>query len=824
MSGPLPVEEALPALFAALEEKGAAVLIAPTGAGKTTRVPLALLESGMLTGEDRIVVVEPRRLAARAAAARMARERGEEVGKTVGYRVRMEARVSRQTRIELVTAGVFLRMIGEDPELSGIGAILFDEVHERSLDADLAMALALDARAGLRPDLKLAAMSATVDGARFAALLGDAPVVESAGRLFPVDTRYLGSEPGRRIEERMARAIARALAEEEGSLLAFLPGQGEIRRLAERLAPALPQGAELAPLYGAMELKDQDRAIRPAPAGRRKIVLATSIAETSLTIEGVNIVVDSGLTRRPHYDPGSGLTRLETVRVSRAAADQRKGRAGRTAPGVCYRLWDEPQNAGLAPFDRPEILEAELSALALALLSWGVTDPAALAWLDPPPAAAFAEAKELLSRLGALDAKGLLTAHGRALASFPLAPRLAHMIIAAAARGAEDAAAEIAALVSEPGLAGRDSDLRHRLETFRAARSGRIAKARQAAKGWARLGREAAGRSREGRGGEDGPASPGALVALAFPERVAKSRGPGGRFLMASGRGAYCEEADPLAGEPFLAVAELSGGGADSRILLAAPLERAEIEAALPLAEAEELSYDAAADRIVARRVRRLGAIELSAERLARFDREKAAALLTDAALARGVESLPWPDETLSLRARIAFLRRHEGEAWPDLSDEALSDRAGEWLTPALSAKKALADLRPGELKNALAALLPWAKMADLDRLAPAEFAAPSGRRLAIDYAGGEPTVAVSPQNLFSLAEHPAVLAGRVPLTFSLLSPAGRPIQLTRDLPGFWRGSWREVRAEMRGRYPKHDWPEDPVSATPATGAKRRKA
>ncbi|WP_026379832.1 ATP-dependent helicase HrpB [Afifella pfennigii] len=822
MSEALPVEEALPALFAALEENRAAVLIAPTGAGKTTRVPLALLEAG-LAGKGRILVVEPRRLAARAAAARMAASLGEAVGATVGYRVRMEARVSRQTRIELLTAGVFLRMIGEDPELEGVAAILFDEVHERSLDVDLALALALDASAALRPDMKLCAMSATLDGARFSALLGAAPVVESAGRLYPVETRYLGGAPGRRIEERMEAAILKALAEEPGSLLAFLPGQAEIRRLAERLAPSLPSDVDLAPLYGAMELGDQERAIRLAAPARRKLVLATSIAETSLTIEGVRIVVDCGFTRRPRYDAGAGLTRLETVRVSRAAAEQRRGRAGRLEPGVCYRLWDEPQNAGLAPFDRPEILEAELSAFALALLSWGVTDPKELAFLDPPPRAAFAEALALLSRLGAVDAKGLLTAHGRALAAFPLAPRLAHMLIAAAQRGMGAQAAEIAAIVSEPGLAGRAADLGERFQVWRASRSQRIAKARRAAGGWAKLAEKAAEQE-----GEQEALSPGALLALAFPERVAKSRGAGGRFLLANGSGAYLDPAEPLAAEPFLAIAELSGGGADSRILLAAPIARAEIEALLPVDEEEELSYDARADRVAARRVRRLGAIELLAEPLKRFDRGKAAALLAEAALRRGIDKLPWPHETLSLRARIAFLRRCEGASqggpWPDLSDAALAQSVERWLTPALAGKNALAELSPADMKNALAALLPWERMAELDRLAPAHFTAPSGRTVPIDYAGEVPTVAVSPQNLFSLKTHPAILAGQVPLAFELLSPAGRPIQVTRDLPSFWRGSWREVRAEMRGRYVKHDWPEDPLSAAPLTGAKRRKA
>ncbi|MBK1622995.1 ATP-dependent helicase HrpB [Afifella marina] len=814
----LPVEEALPALFDALRVPGAAVLIAPTGAGKTTRVPLAVLEEG-LAGTGKIIVVEPRRLAARAAASRMAKMLGEEVGQTVGYRVRMESRISRTTRIELVTGGVFVRMILDDPGLEGIGAILFDEVHERSIDADLGVALALDARSALRPDVKLCAMSATVDGARFSALFGDAPVVEGAGRLFPVDTRYLGQSPNRRAEDGVEAAILQALREEEGSVLAFLPGQAEILRLADRLAGKVGAHVDLAPLYGALDLKDQDRAVRPAAAGRRKVVLATSIAETSLTIEGVRIVVDSGLSRRPRYDPGSGLTRLETVRVSRAAADQRRGRAGRTEPGLCFRLWDEPQNAGLMPFDRPEILEAELSAFVLSLLSWGVREPEALAWLDPPPQAAFSEAMELLGRLGAIDRSGLLSEHGKALATFPLAPRLAHMILLAAENGAAWEAAEIAVLVSEQGLGGRSSDLHHRLSVVRGARGGRGAKAREAAKRWARLAEETVGRKPR-----EGATSAGLHLAAAWPERIAKSRGPGGRFLMANGRGAYLDEGDPLAAEEFLAIAEVQGGGADARILLAAPLTRGEIEAAFEISEDDEFSYDSAADRINARRVRRLGALVISAKPLKSFDPEKAAALLAEAALKRGLEALPWPEETRQIFDRIAFLRRHEGDAWPDLSDKALAERAEEWLLPLAGTSLSLGGISRDSVKEATQPLIPWSKLQELDRKAPATFVAPSGREVAIDYSGDTPTVAITPQNLFSLDVHPRILDGRLPLTFELLSPAGRPMQVTQDLPGFWRGSWRDVRAEMRGRYLKHDWPEDPATAAPSTGAKRRKS
>jgi ATP-dependent helicase HrpB len=811
----LPVAAAVPNLLETLSNHASAVLIAPPGAGKTTGVPPALL-GGAWRGDGRILVVEPRRLAARAAAARIASEMGEPVGRTVGYRVRNDTRVSNDTRIELVTAGVFVRMILDDPALEGVAAVLFDEVHERALDMDLGLALALDARAALRPDLRLLAMSATLDGRRFAELLGGAPVIESEGRLFPIETRYLGTDPALRLEDRVVRAVLKGLAEEEGSVLAFLPGQGEIARAAERLDGKLPSDATLAPLFGAMDPRAQDAAIRPAPPGRRKVVLATSIAETSLTIEGVRLVVDSGFARRPRYEPGSGLTRLETARVSRASADQRRGRAGRTGAGVCYRLWDEPQTASLIPFDRPEILEADLGPLALALLSWGVADPARLSWLDPPPAAAWSEALDLLERLGARDPAGGLSAHGRRLAELPLAPRLAHMVLAAGGVGEAHLAADIAALLSEPGLGGRDTDLRHRLEGFRRDRSERAKAARVAATRWTAMAGPAGKRSE--------PLDPGSLLALAYPERLAQRRGALGRFRMASGRGARLDEADPLAAEPLLAIGEVQGGGPDARILLAAPIDRAAVERLFAdrIQTEDVLAYDAVADALRASRVSRLDALVLAQAAIDVPRDERAARLLADAVLARGLAALPWPNDLAVLRERIAFLRRHD-PSWPDLSDEALAERAGEWLVPALAGKRRLAELSPRDLRDAFAALIPWARMAEVERLAPAEFAAPSGRTAPIDYSSGEPVVRIAVQNLFGLAAHPAVLGGGAPILFELLSPASRPIQVTRDLSAFWRGSWRDVRADMRGRYPKHSWPEDPATAEPLVGAKRRR-
>jgi ATP-dependent helicase HrpB len=809
----LPVESALPALLVVLDTHNSAVLIAPPGAGKTTGVPPALLAASW-RGDQRIIVVEPRRLAARAAASRIAQLRGERVGRTIGYRVRNDTKASRDTRIELVTAGVFVRMILDDPALEDVAAVLFDEVHERAVDMDLGLALALDAQAGLRDDLRLLAMSATLDGRRFADLLGDAPIIESEGRLFPVETVYLGSDPALRVEDRVARAVLKGLAEEDGSILAFLPGQSEIRHTAERLAEQLPPDAILAPLYGAMDPRAQDSAIRPAPLGKRKIVLATSIAETSLTIEGVRVVVDCGLSRRPRYEPGSGLSRLETVRASRAAADQRRGRAGRTAPGICYRLWDAPQTASLLPFDRPEILETDLSALALTLLAWGVADPSKLRWLDPPPAAAYAEALDLLERLGAREASGGLSAHGRRLSELPLAPRLAHMVLRGAASGEAMLAAEIAALLSEPGLGGRETNLLHRLESFRRDRGERARAARDAAARWAR----SAG------GGQASGVDPGALLALAYPERLAQQRGARGKFRMANGSGARLDEADPLAAAPFLAVGEVQGGGPDARIVLAAPIDRAAIERlfASRIAAEETLAYDAATDSLRALRTTRLDALVLAQAAVEVPLDQRAATILADAALARGLSALPWLADLQSMRERIAFLRRHD-PAWPDLSDAALAERAGEWLAPAFSGKRRLADLSAGDLRSAFAALVPWARLAELDRLAPAEFTAPSGRAVPIDYSSGEPTIRIAVQNLFGLAEHPSVLDGRARILFELLSPAARAIQVTRDLPAFWRGSWRDVRADMRGRYPKHAWPEDPASAAPLAGAKRRR-
>ena len=806
----LPIDEALPGLKAALSQGSAAVLVAPPGAGKTTVVPLELLAEPWV-GQGRIIVLEPRRLAARAAAERMAATLGEPVGRTVGFRVRMQSKVSAATRIEVVTEGVFTRQILADPELAGVACVIFDEFHERSLDADLGLALARDAQGVLREDLKLLVMSATLDGAAVARLLADAPVVESLGRTFPVETHYLGRPD--RLEDGVVRAIGRALSAESGSVLAFLPGQGEIMRTAERLAERLRDPAvEIAPLYGALDPRDQDRAIAPAPPGRRKVVLATSIAETSLTIQGVRVVIDAGQARVPRFDPASGLTRLATVRVSRAAADQRRGRAGRTEPGVCYRLWDEAETRALPAFADPEILDADLSGLALDLARWGAKDTSGLAFLDPPPAAAFAEARALLVRLEALTGDGVLTAHGRALAEVPLAPRLAHMVLKAAETGQALRAARIAALISERNLGGRDADLRHRLEGLDRDKSPRARDAKALAERWAGM---------AGQAGKGEPLSDGLLLAFAYPERIARARGPQGEFQLVSGRGAFLEPTDALAREPWLAVAELGGGERRDRIVLAAPLEEAEIEAAFAgqLVEEDRLE-ESGAGRLRVKRLIRLGRLTLRETIDDNPDPALIAAALADRVRAEGVGVLPWGEAAASLRERLAFLRARD-DAWPDLSDAALVSRLDDWLTPILPGVRSLASLRPDVLDAALRSLVPWDLQRRLDAEAPARWTAPTGNSFAIDYAAeAGPRVDVRVQEVYGLSEHPTV--GGVPITLSLLSPAHRPVQTTKDLPGFWKGSWRDVRTDMRGRYPKHLWPEDPAAAAPTTRAKPR--
>jgi len=813
---PLPIDEALPALTEALRQQHAAVLVAPPGAGKTTRVPLALLDEPWVNGR-KVLVLEPRRLAARAAAERMASTLGERVGDTVGLRVRFGSKVSHRTRVEIITEGIFTRLILDDPSLDGIAAVLFDEFHERSLDADLGLALARDVQQGLRDDLKLLVMSATLDGARVAKLLGDASVVESEGRAFPVETRYLGRDTRQPIERPVADAVRRAVRAEPGSMLVFLPGQAEIRR-AETLLKESLGGPEIdvVTLYGALDAQIQDRAIAPAPAGRRKIVLATSIAETSLTIEGVRIVIDSGLARVPRYEPDVGLTRLETVRVSRAAADQRRGRAGRTEPGVCYRLWDEPQTASLEPYARPEILAADLSSMLLDLAQWGVADPQTLSFLDAPPAGAVTEARALLTELRAIDGQGRITEEGRRLRRLPLPPRLARMVVDVATEGAGQRAADIAAILSERGLGGDDVDLAHRLDRFRHDRSRRGEDARRMAQGWAK---EAGARARD-----TSDLSAGAILALAYPDRIAKNRGGNGVFLLANGRGANIDPASPLAREPFLAVAEMSGVAAQGRILLAASITLPDIEArfADQIEQREDIGFDATSASLRGRRSERLGAVVLAERPFAVASGSDAAQKLAGGIVRIGLQRLPWSKPLQQWRDRVMFLRRAEGDEWPDLSDDALAASAAEWLVLLVTGKTALLDISGDELSAAVTGMLPWPLKRRLDAEAPTHFSAPSGSSVPIEYDAEGPKLAIRVQELFGLDRHPAIAGGRVPLIVELLSPAHRPVQVTRDLPGFWRGSYAAVKAEMRGRYPRHPWPDNPLQAPATRRAKPR--
>ncbi len=820
---PLPIDDALPALLKALENGTNAVLVAPPGAGKTTRVPLALLDAPWRQ-DQRIIMLEPRRLAARGAAGRMARTLGQTVGETVGLRARLNVKVSGRTRIEVVTEGVFARMILDDPALTGIAAVIFDEFHERSLDADMGLALALDAQEGLRNDLRILVMSATLDGARVASLLGGStPVIHSKGRMFAVETRHIGRDTRQRLEPQMVAAIQRALSAENGSILVFLPGQGEIRRTETLLRECMTDPAiDIAPLYGAMDQKAQDLAVQPVLSGRRKVVLATSIAETSLTIEGVRVVVDSGLARVPRYTPDTGMTSLETVRVSRASADQRRGRAGRTEPGVCYRLWDEPQTLGLAPFSTPEIKAADLSGLVLDLASWGVNDPSSLRWLDAPPAAATSEAKAMLQSIEALDADGRITATGKRIRALPLPPRLARMVLEAGAMSlaALRDAVDMAAILVERGMGGSSNDLATRLEQFRRDRGGRAEDMRHLAAGWAAtLTATASGKAH----------SVASLLALAYPDRIAKARGSIGHFLLANGRAASVDGADALAKASYLVVADLTGSAATARIQLAAVLDEGLLIqiAGHRMQSAEELSFDPSVQSLKARRIRRLDAIVVASETMAVPASDAAARILAEGIGQIGVQHLNWSKATLQWRDRVMFLRKAHCDVsdcpWPDLSDKQLNETIKGWLVPFIQGKTSVGTIGADILREAVEAQLPWALHRRLEQEAPTHFAAPTGSTVAVEYdAEGGPVLAIRVQELFGLKVHPALAEGRVPLVLHLLSPAHRPIQITRDLPGFWKGSWAAVKTDMKGRYPRHVWPDDPANTAPTARAKPR--
>ena len=829
----MPIESVLGAVADALVTHRSLVLQAPPGAGKTTLVPLALLDAAWL-GTHSILMLEPRRIATRAAAERVAQLLGERVGATVGYRMRGESRVGPEMRIEIVTEGILTRRLQRDPTLEGVGVVIFDEFHERSLDADLGLALTRRTQQLVRDDLRILVMSATLDGESVAKLLGGAPIISSSGRMFPIETKYVARRPDTRIEASIVATVVDALANDDGDILVFLPGAAEIRRVASTLERRDVRGAIVAPLYGAMPHDAQDRALRPDPSGRRKIVLATSIAETSLTIEGVRVVIDSGLSRQPRFSPRTGMTRLETMRVSRASADQRRGRAGRLGPGVCYRLWPEHENSHLLADTPPEILSADLAPLALELAAAGVVDPLELDWLDPPAASAFAQARELLRELDAVDASGALTPHGREMAALPIHPRLAHMVLRSRALGAAALACEVAALLSERdvlrGTAGPiDADLTLRVDALRRDDAFVAPSGAQADRESIRRARADAERLARQLGVSLRPPASlewlGVLVGLAYPDRVAQRRGGGrSRFVLRNGRGAELHGAQVLSEHSYVAVAELDDQRPESRIFLAAGITLDEIRQTFgeQITTDDVVEFDDATSSVVARRQERFGAIVLRDVDSAAPAPEAVRRSLIGALRRRGVAALPWSDAARRLRQRIAFVARHD-TSWPDVSDVALDARLEEWLGPLLDGVRRLSDIDPTALGEALGSMLDWRQRRLLDELAPTHIEVPSGSRIPVDYSDpSTPVLAVRIQEVFGMTESPRLAGGRVPVTMHLLSPAHRPVQVTQDLAGFWRTSYFDVRKDLRGRYPKHDWPEDPLAATPTKRVKRR--
>lgn len=820
----LPIDSVMPDVLTALAGHTAVVLQAPPGAGKTTRVPTALLTAPWLAGK-KILMLEPRRIAARAAATFMAAQLGEAAGQTVGYRTRQDSRVSATTRVEVVTEGVLTRMIQRDPSLDGYGIVIFDEFHERSLQADLGLALVAEVQQALREDLRLLVMSATLDGERIASLLsgnaGTVPIVISAGRQHPVTVSY--SAPGRTpwLEHMAAELLTLARQPEAGSILAFLPGSGEIRRLASALEGKLPADMQLAPLYGDLTAAEQDAAIAPAPAGQRKLVLASAIAETSLTIEGIRTVVDAGFDRRPVFDPGSGMTRLETVRVSAASADQRAGRAGRLGSGHCVRLW--PQSERLAPFARAEILDADLAGLVLELAQWGCRQPADLLWLDVPPSAAWQQALSLLQQLEALDSQGAITEHGRALLALPLPPRLAHMVQRGRELGAGELAAQLAVLLSERDVlrdAGVDISLRlEALKSGQGIERGRLAFLRQSVQ---RL-LAGAPSPRPNTIAAQTVLLPGDLLALAFPDRVAKRR-PGGpaRFLMRNGRGAVVANEDALAGSEWLVIAHLDGNAREARVFLAAPITLASIETlfAEQIVEQEEGGWDGSGVR--GWRRRRLGALVLEEKAVPLRDPQQLSSGMIEGVRTMGLDCLPWHEDVQQWRARVNWMAKLEPEHWPLLSDDYLLDTLEQWLAPWLAGISTAAQLKNVPLNQALQGLLDESQRKALARELPASVSVPTGSQIRIDYdVESGPVLAVKLQEMFGMQQGPVLAGGRLPLTIHLLSPARRPVAVTSDLASFWRQGYPEVRRELRGRYPKHPWPEDPITATPQRGVKR---
>lgn len=828
----LPIEEAIPTLREALSIGRSALLTAQPGAGKTTRVPLALLDQPWLAGQ-KLVLLEPRRLAARAAASYMAALLREPLGHTVGYRIRHDTKVGAHTRIEVVTEGILTRLLQQDPSLAGYGLVLFDEFHERSLQADLGLAFARESQRLFRPDLRLLVMSATLDCAAVTRLLQDAATISCEGRLFPVTTQYLDRPVEGHLEPAVVRSIRQALARDEGSLLVFLPGMAEIRRVERRLQETqLGPDVLIAPLHGELPQDEQEQAIQPAPPGRRKIVLATSIAETSLTIQGVRVVIDAGLMRIPRFDPRSGLTRLDTIRVTQDAADQRRGRAGRLQPGTCYRLWTTAEQQALLPRRPPEILEADLAPLALDLAEWGVVDATELSWLDPPPAGALTQARDLLRQLGALDAQGSLTPHGRRLAHVTVHPRLAHMMVTAIPLGWGTWACDLAALLSERdilqgGPGWRNADLRVRFEALRGSRDqlagatinrAHCERVRRASDQWRR-------QLQLNPSSGDSTEHIGILLAFAYPDRIAQRiAGGDGRYRLANGRGASFPTVQGLSQDEYLVVAQLDGTGDWARILLAAPvtLRELEIYCVDHIQAVDLLEWDERSQSVRARRQRRLGQLILDDRGLHDPDPTQVRAALLFGIQRAGLACLPWTNDIQQWRRRVAFLH-HMDPTWPDLSDEALAKDLAGWLGPFLDGLTSLAQVRRMDLRPPLEALLTWQQRQELDRLMPTHLTVPSGSHVRLDYEQGEtPVLAVRLQEMFGCQETPRIAGGKVPVIVHLLSPAGRPVQVTKDLASFWRSAYQGVKKELRGRYPRHHWPEDPLTAQPTNRTKRR--
>ena len=833
----LPIEAAIPDLCRVLADGRHAVVTAPPGAGKTTVVPLALLNEMWLQGQ-RIIMLEPRRLAARAAAHRMASMLGEAVGETVGYRIRFEAKVSMKTRIEVVTEGILTRLLQHDPSLSGYGLVIFDEFHERSLHADLGLALTLEGQRALRNDLRLLVMSATLDCVAVAKLLGEAPVISCEGRLFPVDTHYLDRPLSMPVDQAVAKVIKGALAEETGSMLVFLPGMAEIRRVERRLQESgLGPDVLLAPLHGDLPQQAQDLAIAPVQPGKRKIVLSTSIAESSLTIDGVRVVIDSGLMRVPRFDLRTGLTRLDTIKITQDSAEQRRGRAGRLESGACYRLWTAAEHKTLLARRLPEMLDADLAPLVLDLAVWGTGDPRDLSWLDPPPTGAVTQAKDLLTRLGAIDTQGRITDHGRRMAEWPLHPRLAHMVLKTVPLGSGGVACEMAALLGERDLlrgpqGWRNADLRLRLDVLHGhpVHDAGVTVDRGAVQRVWRVAQQLKSFvDRYSLDVEETAEEPlGVWLAFAYPDRIAQ-RQPGDerRYLLANGRGASFAQHEPISSEDYLVIADLEGGTEWARVFLAAPITLADLEVhcADQIREVEFVVWDDQAQAVRARKQRQLGAIVLKDQPLLNSDPEHVSAALILGIRQAGITALPWTKDLLQWRARVEFLRRVEGthSTWPDMSDQGLLDRLEDWLGPFISKLTRLDQVQRIDLTAPLQALLTWEQQKQLDALAPSHVTVPSGSRIRVSYEEAEfPVLSVRLQEMFGCEETPRVANGKIPVMMHLLSPAGRPVQVTQDLRSFWRSGYVDVRKELRGRYPKHHWPEDPLSAPPTRRTKSR--